>query len=60
MPSSEYPPFDPDATLDEFADVGKHRRFDKKIDDAEDQEIQIIYKRGIFHMISAHRVSVLL
>jgi SIR2-like domain len=46
MPSSEYPPFDPDATLDEFAGVGKNRRFDQKIDDAEDEEIQVIYKRG--------------
>jgi hypothetical protein len=46
MPSSEYPPFNPDATLDEFAGVGKNRRFDQKIDDAEDEEIQVIYKRG--------------
>jgi len=46
MPSSECPPFDPNATLDEFAGVGKNRRFDQKIDDAEDEEIQVIYKRG--------------
>jgi hypothetical protein len=46
MPSPEYPPFDPDATLEEFAGVGKNRRFDQKIDDDEDDEIQVIYKRG--------------
>jgi hypothetical protein len=26
MPGSEYPTFDPDATLDEFGGVGKNRR----------------------------------
>lgn len=46
MPSPGYPPFDPEATLEEFAGVGKNRRFDEKIDDAEDEEIQVIYKRG--------------
>jgi hypothetical protein len=46
MPSCEYPPFDPDATLDEFTGVGENRRFDQKIDDAEDEEIHVIYKRG--------------
>src|SRR6266536_827744 len=46
MPSAEYPPFDPDATLDEFAGIGKNPRFDQKIDDDEDEEIQVIYKRG--------------
>ena len=46
MPSPDYPPFDPEATLEEFAGIGKNRRFDQKIDDAEDEEIQVIYKRG--------------
>jgi hypothetical protein len=46
MPSCEYPPFDLNATLDEFAGVGENRRFDQKIDDAEAEEIHVIYKRG--------------
>src|SRR6266404_8275178 len=46
MPSPDYLPFDPEATLEEFAGVGKNRRFDQKIDNAEDEEIQVIYKRG--------------
>lgn len=46
MPSPQYPPFDPDATLEELAGIGKNRRFDQKIDDDEDEEIQVIYKRG--------------
>jgi hypothetical protein len=46
MPGPQYPPFDPDATLEEFAGVGKNPRFDQKIDDDEDEKIQVIYKRG--------------
>jgi hypothetical protein len=46
MPSPEYPPFDPEATLDEFAGIGKNPRFNQKIDDDEDEEIRVIYKRG--------------
>jgi hypothetical protein len=46
MPSPQYPPFDPDSTLEEFAGIGKNRRFDQKIDDDEDEDIQVIYKRG--------------
>ncbi len=46
MPGPEYPPFDPDATLEEFAGIGKNPRFDQKVDDDEDEEIQVIYKRG--------------
>src|SRR5438874_13758807 len=46
MPSPEYPAFDPEATLEEFAGIGKNPRFDQKIDDDEDEEIRVIYKRG--------------
>ena len=46
MATPQYPPFDSDATLEEFAGVGKNPRFDQKIDDDEDEEIQVIYKRG--------------
>lgn len=46
MPGPEYPPFDPDATLEEFIGIGKNPRFDQKIDDDEDEEIQVLYKRG--------------
>src|SRR6266550_2583619 len=46
MPAPDYPPFDPDATLEEFAGIGKNPRFNQKVDDDEDEEIQVIYKRG--------------
>src|SRR5580700_3036128 len=38
--------FDEAATLDELAGIGKNRRFDEVIDDRENDEIQVICKRG--------------
>jgi hypothetical protein len=38
--------FDHEATLEELAGVGKNRRFDEVIDDEENEEIQVICKRG--------------
>ena len=46
MPNSSQPSFDHEATLEELAGVGKNRRFDEVIDDAEFEEIQVICKRG--------------
>jgi hypothetical protein len=34
------------ATLDELAGIGKYHRFDNKLDDDNDDEIEVIYKRG--------------
>src|SRR5437016_3283053 len=34
------------AMLDELAGMGKNRRFDTKLDDDDDDEIEVIYKRG--------------
>ena len=46
MPNPQHPPFDPDASLDELAGIGKNRRFDEIIDDEEFEDIQVICKRG--------------
>jgi hypothetical protein len=46
MSKPQRPPFDPEASLDELAGVGKNRRFDEIIDDEEFEDIQIICKRG--------------
>lgn len=40
------PTFDPEATLEELAGVGKSRRFNEVIDDEENEAIQVICKRG--------------
>lgn len=45
MPNVQ-PSFDHEASLDELAGVGKNRRFDEIVDDADVEEIQIICKRG--------------
>lgn len=45
MPENRPLTFD-DATLEELAGVGKNRRFDEVIDDDENDEIQVICKRG--------------
>ena len=44
--TSQQPPFDHEATLEELAGVGKNRRFDAVIDDEEFEDIQVICKRG--------------
>jgi hypothetical protein len=46
MPNPLQPSFDHEATLEEFAGVGKNRRFDEVIDDEEFEDIQVICKRG--------------
>lgn len=46
MPQARLPTFEHEATLEELAGVGKNRRFDEVIDDAEYEEIQVICKRG--------------
>jgi len=38
--------FDPEATVEEIAGIGRHPRFDVVIDDKEDESIQVICKRG--------------
>ncbi len=38
--------FDPEATVEEIAGIGRHPRFDEVIDDKEDDSIQVICKRG--------------
>lgn len=45
MPTPLYP-FDPEATLDELAGVGKNRRFDEFIDNEEFEGLQVVCKRG--------------
>lgn len=40
MPYPEHRSFDPDASLEELAGVGKNRRFDEAIDDEEFEDIQ--------------------
>ncbi len=44
----EYRPltFDNEATLEELAGVGKNRRFDDTLDDEDNEQIQVICKRG--------------
>jgi hypothetical protein len=46
MPNPSQPSFDHEATLEELAGVGKNRRFDEVIDDDENEEIQVICRRG--------------
>lgn len=38
--------FDTDATLEEFAGVGRNRRFDSLLDEDEHEEIELICRRG--------------
>jgi len=38
--------FDPEATVEEIAGIGRNSRFDAVIDDKEDESIQVICKRG--------------
>ena len=38
--------FDPEATVEEIAGIGRNARFDAVIDDKEDESIQVICKRG--------------
>jgi hypothetical protein len=46
MPTNKHSRFDPEASLEELAGVGKNRRFDEIIDDEESEDIQVICKRG--------------
>src|SRR6266404_4431608 len=46
MANDRQPPFDHEATLEELTGVGKNRRFDEVIDAAENEEIQVICRRG--------------
>lgn len=46
MPENRAITFDHEATLEELAGVGKNRRFDELIDDVENEDIQVICKRG--------------
>lgn len=39
--------FDPEATLEEIAGIGRHEKFDALIDDKDNDAIQVICKRGI-------------
>ena len=38
--------FDPEATLEEIAGIGRHEKFDALIDDKDNEAIQVICKRG--------------
>jgi len=46
MPTQKLTTFVHDATLEELAGIGKNRRFDEIIDDEENDEIQVICRRG--------------
>ena len=46
MPENRILTFDDDAKLEELAGIGKNRRFDEVIDDKENEDIQVICKRG--------------
>ncbi len=46
MPIQKFSAFDHEATLEELAGVGKNRRFDGVIDDEENEELQVICRRG--------------
>lgn len=46
MPTNQHSRFDPEASLEELAGIGKNRRFDEIIDDGESEDIQVICKRG--------------
>lgn len=46
MPKPSHSSFDHEATLEEFAGVGRNRRFDNLIDDEESTDIQVVCKRG--------------
>ena len=38
--------FDPEATVEEIAGIGRHSAFDAVIDDKDDDSIQVICKRA--------------
>lgn len=46
-----------DATLDELAGIGKNRRFDEVMDDEENDDIQVVWRRGTeeFHLAKPSR-----
>ena len=46
MPTDLHVEVEFQATRDELAGVGKNRRFDQAVDDGEDEEIQVICRRG--------------
>jgi hypothetical protein len=46
MPSQKQPTFDHEATLEELAGLGKNRRFDEVIDDEDNENVQVICRRG--------------
>lgn len=46
MPNPSQPFFNHEASLEELAGIGKNRRFDEVIDDEENDDIQVICKRG--------------
>jgi len=45
MPKSSHPKFEHEATLEEFAGVGRNHRFDEVVNDEEDESIQVICRR---------------
>jgi hypothetical protein len=45
MPNLPQPSFEHEATLEEFAGVGKNRRFDEAIDDEELEDIEIVCRK---------------
>ena len=53
MPSCEYPPFDPDATLDEFTGVGENRRFDQKERDEVSDLVGMAEESFLFCLLAA-------
>lgn len=46
MPNPSQPSFDREATLEELAGIGKNRRFDEVVDDEDNEQAQVICRRG--------------
>lgn len=46
MPIQKLRSFDHEAKLEELAGVGKNRRFDEVIDEEENEDVQVICRRG--------------
>jgi hypothetical protein len=46
MPTQKQPTFDYEATPEELAGLGKNRRFDEVIDDEDNENVQVICRRG--------------
>ncbi|PWT83145.1 MAG: hypothetical protein C5B58_07000 [Acidobacteria bacterium] len=45
MANFQFPPFDPDANLQEFAGVGRNRQFEDAIEDDEVNEVEVICRK---------------